>query len=199
MPSCWVRGILLGAGLLALNTGCTTLLKQGYYEARGARGEVQPNMELAADALASYRSVEFKPAHTFLSEQLCPRKTLNRYDEYAREAERAMNPELGDATPTLVVDTEIFHVRVKDLLKAAQFLARLRMYDGDLLVVDAILNVQSQSFREGDERDLAKAAFKSIRKFIHTYRGTPAESDSSDDEDEETEAESEPDEEEDAE
>ena len=64
---------LLYVGLAAVtlgSTGCTTVLKQTYYTARGAQGKFYELKVVDPNVLASYRSVRVEPFTNVLGERV---------------------------------------------------------------------------------------------------------------------------------
>jgi hypothetical protein len=56
------------------------------------------------------------------------------------------------------------------LLGSAQLLVRLTMRDGERVVVDALVNAESKSFRAGSGDDLAQAAIKAVGRFLVRHK-----------------------------
>lgn len=161
----------LAAALVPL-TGCLTILRQGFQEVRGARAEVLTIDDVPGQPLAGYRSLEFEPATTTAGPRICPPELLEAYDRAANDSQRHLRELFPGGGPALRVGSEILYFQKKGLLSAAQCLTRLRVYGEDRLLVDAIVRAESQAFREGDERALAEASWKAVRRFLRVkHRG----------------------------
>jgi hypothetical protein len=164
-----VLSVLAMGSLLPL-AGCAVVARQAFSEFRGARGEVLLNQQLPILALEEYESVRFSPSTTALSSLLCDPEVPAIYDRHARELERELQEAFPGEPPPLVIDTEILYVKKKDLLNNAQLLARLHMRSNERVVVDALLNVQSEAFGKGDAGAMTKAAFEAINSFLLEHK-----------------------------
>ncbi len=166
---------------LALSTtGCGTIAKQAFHEVLGARGKLYFNNDVPPHALAYYQSVEFTPTSTELSTRLCRPAALHYCDRYARKVQADLSDVYPGGEPRLTIDIDVLYVHTKDLLKAAQLLARVKMRNGDRVVVDAILNTQSKAFREGNEEKLAEAGLKTIETYLRQHKQTELEANADD-------------------
>jgi hypothetical protein len=165
-----ILSVLAMGSLLPLG-GCAVAVRQAVSELHGARAEILLNQQPLTLALKEYESVRFAPSTTTLGPQLCDPEVPGIYDRHAREAEQTLQEVFPGGEPRLVIDTEILYVKKKDLLNNAQFLARLHMRCDQHIVVDALINVQSAAFGEGDAQAIAKAAFDAIEAFLLEQKG----------------------------
>jgi len=152
--------------LLVSLSGCTTALKQAYYEARGAKSKIIPVTDLEQDALLKYRSVRFEPATTTVGDRICPLELRRSYDRHTTELASELREFYPGGDPGLRVASEILYFQKKGLLSGSQCLTRVQMREGEQLVVDAIVRTESKSFREGGEDALAESNVKALGKFL---------------------------------
>lgn len=154
-------------------TGCFTLAKQAFVEARGAQGEVLSISELHETALGRCQGLEFTPATTTAGPRICPAEVLRAYDRSANQLVARLKPLYPGGAPVLRVDTEMLYFQKKGLLGQAILLARIRMHADNQLAVDAIVKVESKAFRAGGEDELARGATEGLRKYLemHKQRG----------------------------
>ena len=172
----WVRSSgLLGLLALLFLTGCSSAAKQAFSELRGARGKVLLNQKLPASALRDFNDIQFNPATTTLGPMLCDARVPGLYDASARQVEQNLRAEFPamfpGGAPQLVIGSEILYIRTKDLRSHAQFLVRVQMRGQGRLIVDALLNVQSKAFRDGDEEAMVEAALETIEEFLLDQKG----------------------------
>ncbi|MCG3128905.1 MAG: hypothetical protein CHACPFDD_03801 [Phycisphaerae bacterium] len=146
--------------------GCTTVIKQAYYEVRGAHGKVNLVNDVEAATLLPYVSLKFEPATTTLGEKLCPPVVLEEFDRAGDAASLAVTEELPGGAPGLTVATEVVYFKKKGLFSGAQCLARVKARDAARLVLDAVVEVESRAFRAGDEDDLAEASVKALADYV---------------------------------
>jgi len=149
--------------------------KQALYEVRGAKAEVVLNNEVEPGVLEPYRSIEFTPVTTSLSPRLCPPELLETYDQTARMLPEELAGEYPGGEPRLVADSEVIFFQRKGIMSQAQMLTRLRLRDGQRLVVDAIVKCESKAFREGGVHDLAETTVKGLRKWLRKQKGVKEE------------------------
>ena len=157
---------LLPIVLLAPLSGCTTALKQAYYEIRGAKSKIIPAADWNEDALLKYHSVSFEPATTTVGDRICPLKLRHAWDRHAAELASDLREFYTGGDPGLRVASEILYFQKKGLLSGSQCLTRVKMREGEQLVVDAIVRTESKSFREGGEDALAESNVKALGKFL---------------------------------
>jgi hypothetical protein len=164
----------VGVSLLSLNalfvTGCFTLAKQAYAEARGAQGEVLPIEERRAPGLARCQGLEFTAATTTVGPRICPREMLGAYDRAVNQLAARLKPLFPGGSPELKVNSEILYLQKKGMLGSALLLVRTKMYSDDQLAADALVRVESEAFRAGGEDDLARAAAEALRKFLERQK-----------------------------
>lgn len=178
MHNCFRGAAVFGLAALTLGSvGCSTVAKQAWYEVRGAKAELILNHPVGERALADYQGVRFMPATTDLSQRLLERDALQRYDRTVAKKQEELQDVYPGGQPELVISTDVLHAKKKDLLGAAQVLARVKMRDGERVVVDAILNVQSHSFREDKPGELAEVGAREIAKFLRKQKGEGGEDD----------------------
>lgn len=163
----WTRaGGLALLALLLTQTGCTTALKQAYYEVRGAKGDVVLVNNVSPDVVLKYESVEVEPVTTTLTPKVCPRLLVNAFNRDLKKMPEYTAAHYSGGGPKLTGKGEILYFQPKGLLGPALFLTRLKFYDGSEVVIDAILRVESKSFRDGDEEDIAEAGAKGLAEFF---------------------------------
>ena len=83
----WLVAMILGS------TGCTTVLKQTYYTARGAQGKFYEVQVVAPSVLANYQSVHVEPFTNELGERIPP----------------AVIAEVNEQTPKAVAESGLFY------------------------------------------------------------------------------------------
>jgi len=163
----WV--CLLGVSLST--TGCFTIAKQAFHEARGAQGDVVPVTELREGALARYRAIEFLPAKTTLGSKLCPPEVLRAYDYCANQVRAELRRLFPGEEPRLTVASEVLYFQKKGLLGGALMLTRVHLREGDQLLADVVVKAESEAFRAGGEDDLASASLNALRRFLESHAG----------------------------
>lgn len=153
--------------LLAPLTGCSTMLRQGFEEWRGARAEV---MLIGAGTrpLTSYRSVQFQPAMTTVGPHICPPSLLAAYDAAARQAAIELRDVFPGGEPGLNVNSELLFFRAKGLMGSAQCLTRVRITSNGQMVTDALVVAESSAFRAGGERALTAATVHALAEHIRS-------------------------------
>lgn len=160
---------LLGLSALA-SSGCTTALKQGYYELRGAQAEMLFVNEPGRGALDRFNGFTMAPATTDLSTRLCPPAVRSAYDRFGRRLAQQLNDRVGGGEPRLSIETQVLYYQEKGLLGAGQFLTRVRMRDGGRLIVDTLVNTRTKSFRDGAADDMAEASVVELGQWIAEQR-----------------------------
>jgi hypothetical protein len=156
----------LAALLLAANSGCF-LIKQTYYEARGAVGSVDTVGAAAAEGqFKRYRSVQFEPATTTLDEKLCPRKLLESYDDALVDYRKKMNETFPGGTPELRAASEVQYFQKKTLMGSAICIMRVKLRDSGGQVGDVLVHSESKAFRAGGERALARACARALLRHL---------------------------------
>ena len=159
------------ASLLILTTlfplaGCTTAAKQVLYEYCGARAKVHLVNELGEHELMPYQSVHFESSTSTVTPHICTFSLLRKYDDSCQTMEHDLRDEYPGGEPALRVSSEINYFQRKGLLGSAMCLTRVKMRDGERLVVDAVVLAVSNAFRAGGETALAEASAKAIGKFL---------------------------------
>ena len=168
------RALLAALAAVCLTQiGCMSAVKQAYYELRGARANVLLNELVPPSALEPFDSVRFEPATTSLTARLVPRKLLTEYDRFAANAPAQLADCYPGGTRTLVVASDVFYFQEKGLLSPAMMLTRVHLRDGGRVIADTIVRVESKSFRDGGEDDIAEAAIRGLSKFLREQRGCP--------------------------
>jgi len=165
-----MRTLLVSAVLLTPATGCTTLAKQGLQEVLGAQAKVILVNEVNPETLRNYRDVRFEPATTTLSPRVCPPEVLEYADAAYAELREDLRDLYGGGEPALRVTTDLLYFQKKGLLGAAELLARVRMFDSDRLVVDALVRTVSKSFRKGGAKALARESVEAVGRFLSQAR-----------------------------
>lgn len=170
---------LASAGLcalcLSLLSGCTTMLKQGWQELKGAQGEVHPITEIGERALMRFNKIEFEPATTTVGPKYCPPSLLRAYDDAALAAVTELSTWYTGGSPALSISTEVLYFQKKGLLSKAMCLTRINMTSEGRLMLDALVLAESGSFRAGDEEALAEACVKAIQEFLEKQKGVEEE------------------------
>lgn len=169
-----MRRLLTLAGLAALGglSGCTTVAKQAFQEWRGAHGKVFLVQPVDEDALRKYETVHIDRATSTAGDQLCPPELLHWYDRCAAQESLDLRDDYPGGQPMLHVAPEILYFQKKGILSGAELLARVKMFDDDSsnVVVDAIVRSESEAFRAGGEKALARANVEAIGKFLSARR-----------------------------
>jgi hypothetical protein len=147
-------------------TGCFSVVKQAYYEVRGAQGEVLIITQPDAAALARAAELTFSPATTTIGPGLCPSAVLRAYDRSANQLVARLRPRYPGGEPQLAVTSDVQYFQKKGLLSGGLLLARVRMTVAGQPALDALVKSESQSFREGGEDDLADAAVAALGEFL---------------------------------
>ncbi len=167
-------GAGLSAAMLLSAGGCTTAIKQAYYEVKGADGDVRLLNDPSPEALRPFAAVRFTPVTTELPPRYCPPALLQEYDRCARQAVAALRPEYPGEGPTLTIDSEILYNQGRGLLSAGLLITRLRMRDEQgNLVVDALLRSESKSFREGRGEHLAASSIEALTDWLRDRKRPP--------------------------
>jgi len=166
------RALLAALAAVCLTQiGCTTAIKQAYYELRGASANVLLNELIPPSALEPFDSVRFEPVTTSLTARLVPRKLLTEYDRFAANAPTQLADCFPGSTRTLVVASDVLYFQEKGLLSPAMMLTRVHLRDGGRVVADTVVRVESKAFRDGGEDDIAEAAIRGLSKFLREQRG----------------------------
>lgn len=152
------------------STGCMTAVKQAYYEVKGAQGDVRPNAPVADLAAAGYQSLTIDPVKTTLAGKLCPPEVVRAMDVSLG----AMKEDLGVWFPgngkSLRLSTEIYYFQKKGVLSGGMLVVRLYAYDGERVVIDALVLGETNSFREGGEKDLTNATAYAVGEYLINHR-----------------------------
>jgi hypothetical protein len=158
-------------------SGCTTALKQAYYEFRGADAKLVPVQRTAAGALDPINSVRFLPPTSTTSPLVVTPTVLRTYETASQRAESLLNSHLPGGNPMLTIDSELIFLQEKGLLSSGMLLVRIKMTEGGRLVADGISQAETKSFRKGGEDDLAKVAAGAVAKYIAEQKGIELEED----------------------
>ncbi|UCG32204.1 MAG: hypothetical protein JSU68_11115 [Phycisphaerales bacterium] len=172
------RALVVLAVLLMANTGCTTVLKRGYKEAKGASGKVREIKAPTQADLRTYRSVR---AGTVTNEIgiVCNPGMLSGLKTYLPAEFAEMKDLFPGGDPALTVDVAIQYAQKGGGVKAAigsdQYLiSRVKIHGRDGSTVgDLILIGHSEAMRTSDE-DLAKAAAHELATYLRDIH-TPSE------------------------
>lgn len=148
---------LAAAFLLLPLVGCSTVVKQAFYEVRGAQGEFVSQRGARPASLDSYQTVKFRPARSDIAGRLIPNYLVTSFNAAATEIEG----ELPTGT-AVEIETNILFYEGKGLLDAAFFLAHVKFYGGGALLDEGMVKVTSKSFRRGDGEDVARKAAETI-------------------------------------
>ena len=164
----WLTLVIL-SGLVS-TTGCMTAVKQAYYEVKGAQGDVRPNSTISETALSTYDSLSVDPVKTTLAGKLCPAEVVRATDTAMRAMKEDLNEDFSGSGKKLRLATEIYYFQKKGVLSGGMLVIRLYGYEDDRTVLDALVLGETNSFREGGEKDLAEAATYSIGEFLLKHR-----------------------------
>jgi hypothetical protein len=171
-----ILALVLAAALVTL-PGCLTAIRTGIREMRGAQADVLPVSSVPDRAFVRYQRLVFEPATSTVGPSLCPPALLRAYDRAADEVRRDLAGLFPGGEPALRVSSEILYFQKKGLSSAALCLTRLKFFSEGQLVADAIVLAESEAFREGDERALAKASLRAVHHFIRHKHGTATDED----------------------
>jgi hypothetical protein len=164
------RWAVIGLAALSLHlpllTGCFTLAKQAYAEARGAQADVLIIAGVPDVQLARIAHLQFTPATTTVGSRICPPPVLRAYDRCIQQIEPRLKTLYPGESPALVIASEIAYFQGKGLLGGALMLTRVRMTAGNELVLDALVRAESDSFRAGGESDLANASAQALYRLL---------------------------------
>lgn len=155
---------------LATLTGCTTALKQAYYEVRGAQGELRFVEQPLPSQVRQFNSFQIEPAQTDLGRALCPLKLREAYRDAAATAVKSQDALWPGGDPTLTISGDIVYFQKKGILSASQLITRVKFKSGNDTFGDALLIVESKSFREGDEEGIADAGIDALMKYLNGVR-----------------------------
>jgi hypothetical protein len=166
-----------GCGFLGLvlscATGCSTLVKQAYYEVRGAEAELLWVQQPPPGTFAGAGKVTFAPVTTTVGPLIAP-GLMAAYDAAARQTELVLTSQYAGGGAPLRIETDVIYFQRKGLLSGALFLARLRLDLDGAAAGDALLKVESKAYSAGDEEALAQAALKVVREYFQRLRPVPA-------------------------
>ena len=165
---------LFGLTLLG-STGCTTVLKQAYYEVRGAQGELRFIDQPMPSEIRQCNSVNIEPATTDLGPVMCPPELQEAYVDAAHAALTAEDTLWPGGEPAMTVSGRIVYFQKKGILSASQLITRIKFETGGREVGDALLVVESKSFRKGDEKAIAEAGVQTLMKYLNSVRFPEAE------------------------
>lgn len=171
---------LLSVLLLTTLPGCTTVAKQAFFEVRGASGKLHLNQdELAPLAFAEYNGVRFTSATTRYNNDIVDRDVLDEINTAAAELVETLADDdiYPGGSPELVVDSDVIFFERKGLLGSAQLLTHVRIHGGGQVLVDALINTRSKSFRAGDADAMAEAYIDRIGELLVEYKTPPEDED----------------------
>ncbi len=150
-------------------TGCSTLIKRGFKELRGAQTEIVPVSSYSPEFGRAYGQVRFSPATTTLTPRVCPGVLLSSFDRWVNDLWAETGISGGGSAD---VSTEIIFFEKKGIFSQGQLIARVRVREGGATVADFLLHTENESFRAGDEDDMAKSAAKQLIKLLVAERET---------------------------
>ncbi|MGE3181526.1 MAG: hypothetical protein AB7N71_07845 [Phycisphaerae bacterium] len=156
------RIALLALVLVSTQIGCSTAVKQAFYEVRGAKGEFVSQRGTRPATLDSYQSIQFRNAHSDIGGRIVPSHLLATYDAAAAATQTQLS---GSGNP-VEVDTNILYYEGKGLLGSAFLLAHIKMYGNGSVLDEGLIKVVSKSFRAGDPEDMATEATETIAEYI---------------------------------
>ncbi|TWT42155.1 hypothetical protein RAS1_32850 [Phycisphaerae bacterium RAS1] len=158
--------IALGLFLLPLS-GCFTVIKQAYFEARGAQGKVVVVTDTASTELDRCGSIEFEPSTSDVGSKLCPPKLLTDYDLAIADLKQKQLPaRFGGGAPAARVTSQIYYFQEKGFFGQAMCIARLKFSGAAGQILDVMIISESKAYRAGGEKDLANACAKALGKFL---------------------------------
>ena len=176
-----VRGAAMMVGVvavLATQVGCTTALKQAYYEVTGAKADILFNRAPESSEIRAFQAVKFDRLTTELTAELLPPAVLRYYRQGLAEQQFELHEHFPGGDPTLRVDSEITYFQEKGILSPAMMISRVRLLGpDDRLLGDLLVRVESKSFREGDAEDVALAATEGLGKYLIECKDPEAERD----------------------
>jgi hypothetical protein len=170
-------GMALLAGVMFTQLGCTTALKQVYYEVRGAKAELMFNDAPATAELKTFQKVRFEPPTTDLAPELVPPDLLDAYHHQLRQSLLDLHDDYPGGAPVLRVDSEVLYFQEKGILSPAMMITRVWLRGEGRVVGDLLVRVESKSFRDGDEEDIAEAAAEGLRKYLREAKAPEEEAD----------------------
>lgn len=158
--------VVLGLLLTPL-TGCFSVIKQAYFEARGAQGKVVIINDAASADLDRCGAVEFEPATSDVGAKLCPPKLLSDYDlAMAQLRQKQLPVRFHGNPPSARVSSQIYYFQEKGIFGQAMCIARVKFTGVSGPILDLMIISESKAFRAGGEKDLAKACAKALGKFL---------------------------------
>lgn len=164
----------LAIGLVVLSTaltGCTTILKQAYYEISGAGAEIKLNEDMSDRTLLNFKGVKFMPLERAVSERIVPVTFVQAFDHTAAEILVDLKKDYPGGEPGLTVKSEVIYFQKKGLLSSALALTRVRIFAADKQVIDAMVLAETRAFREGSgDESLAKATVSAVAKMLSTRK-----------------------------
>lgn len=167
LPSAPVWKCMLLAAAFAPLAGCTTVLKQAYYEVRGAKARVVMVEDRDPALLEGVKSVRFEPATTLIGPKITPPALLRAYDAAVQRVAGDLRKEAyPGGEPALTVRSDMIYAQTKGLMSGALCLTRVRMTADDGGALDVLVKAESKSFRAGGEDDLASAAAEALGRFL---------------------------------
>jgi hypothetical protein len=164
------RALVVLAVLLMANTGCTTILKRGYKEAKGAGGKVREIKAPTQAELRTYKSIRVGTIGNDIG-QVCNPGMLTGLQTYIPAELAKMKDLFPGGQPTLTVDVAVQYAQKGGGIKAAigsdQYLiSRVKLLGTDDSTVGVLILIgHSEAMRTSDE-DLAKAAAVELAKYL---------------------------------
>lgn len=163
-------GFLLAA-LISSLTGCTTLIKQAYYEIHGAGAEIKLNEDMGDRTLLNYKSVRFMPLERAVGERIVPAAFVQSYDHTSAEVIVDLKGDYPGGEPSLTVKSEVLYFQAKGMLSSALALTRVRIFASEKQIIDAMVLAETKAFREGSgDESLAAATVNAIGKMLSTRK-----------------------------
>jgi len=165
-----LTALAMALALLPL-TGCMTIVKQAYYEIKGAQAKIVLNEDMTDRTLLDYKGVKFESLKRSVGERIVPQTFVTAFDHATAETLVDLKEEYPGGEPALTVKTEVSYFQRKGFLSSPLSLTRLHVMAGERQIIDAMVLAETKAFREGDgDAALAEATVKAISKMLATRK-----------------------------
>ena len=177
--ACKSFGLTLAGSLIVLS-GCSSAVKQVYYEFRGAKATIHAVREVDRGVFAPYKSLSFAPATTQSGEDICSPSLLREYDIAARNVIETLADVYPGGPPTLQITSDLLFFQEEGIFGAAEVLTRVRMADGERTIFECLVKSESKAISKSGHDDLSQACAKALGDFLVEQKQETATEDSDD-------------------
>jgi hypothetical protein len=125
--------------------------------------------EVPPGELTRFQAVSLEPPAN-ATPVICTDRLEREYRQALADAETELRESYPGGGAELRIKSEMLYFQKKGLFSAAQFLTRVRFFEGDRALGDAMVVAESGAFTAGGESALAQAASKALVKHLRGGR-----------------------------